>query len=175
MLPGICHSISDARKQLLAGHQYPRNHFSDMAAPERTMNATLTTVTAATTTTDRIGPRLTAFRQRPQQTRTQPAPTSTNIRRSRHHDIRTFSATTASEPTTNATHTATEEPTTSTRRTNYLKSYFKRATIGPYKETAMMMPTALNAGDRMNRPLPQSVPFLAYAPFASDFSKHEPS
>jgi hypothetical protein len=62
MLPGIRHSISEAWKVLRTGHQDIRNHFSDMAAPERTMNATLTTVTAASTTTDRIGPRPTAFR-----------------------------------------------------------------------------------------------------------------
>jgi hypothetical protein len=81
MLPVIRYNISEARKQLRSptGHQDIRTYLSDTAAPERTMNATLTTATAATTTTDRIGPRPTAMRQRPQQARTQPAPTSTDI------------------------------------------------------------------------------------------------
>ena len=36
------------------------------------------------------------------------------------------------------------------RRTNYLKATLaKRATSGPQKETAMMTPAALNAGDRI--------------------------
>jgi hypothetical protein len=51
-----------------------RAYFSDTVAPERNMNETLATTitTTANTTTDRIGPRLTEFRQRPQQPRTQP-------------------------------------------------------------------------------------------------------
>jgi hypothetical protein len=39
---------------------------------------------------------------------------------------------------------------TSRRSTNYLKpTLAKRATIGPQKETVMMTPAALNAGDRI--------------------------
>jgi hypothetical protein len=63
MLPVIRHSISEARKQLRTGHQDIRNYFSDAAAPDRTVNGTLTTATAQTNTTDRIGPRPTAIRQ----------------------------------------------------------------------------------------------------------------
>jgi hypothetical protein len=89
MLPAIRLSISAAQNQLRTGHQDIRTYFSDTVAPERNMNATVATATAtvATTTTDRIGPRRTDFRQRPQQPRILPATTSTNIRRSRHHYI----------------------------------------------------------------------------------------
>jgi hypothetical protein len=83
------------------------------------MNATLATATATTatttTTTDRIGPRPADFRQRPQQTRKQPATTSTSIRISRHHDIRNYlSITTAAGTSTHAMQAATEEPITPT-------------------------------------------------------------
>jgi hypothetical protein len=85
-------SISEAQNQLRTGHQDTRTYFYDTTEPERNMITTLATATAttATTTTDRIGPRRTGFRQRPQQTRIQPATTSTNIRRSRYQDIRNF-------------------------------------------------------------------------------------
>ena len=77
------------------------------------MNETLdtsTTTTIATTTTDRIGPRRTDIRQRPQQPKIQPAMISTNIRRSRYQDIRNFlSGATVAVTTTHATQTATEE------------------------------------------------------------------
>jgi hypothetical protein len=112
MLPTIRISISEAQNQLRTGHQDIRTYFSDTAAPERNMNETLatTTPTTATTTTDRIGPRRTDFRQRPQQTRKQPATTSTNIRRPRYQDIRNFlSGATVAVTTTHATQTATEE------------------------------------------------------------------
>ncbi len=66
--------------------------------------------TTATTTTDRIGPQRTDFRQRPRQPRIQPATTSTNIRRSRYQDIPNFlSGATVAVITTHATQTATEE------------------------------------------------------------------
>jgi hypothetical protein len=41
MLPIIRLSISEAQKQLRDGHQDIRTYFSDTAAPERNMNATL--------------------------------------------------------------------------------------------------------------------------------------
>jgi hypothetical protein len=85
MLPVIRHSISEARKQLRTGDQDIRTSFSDTAAPERTMNAALNPATASTTNTDRISSRPTAIRWRPQQTRTQPNPTS-----STGPDIMTF-------------------------------------------------------------------------------------
>jgi hypothetical protein len=66
--------------------------------------------TTATTTTDRIGPQRTDFRQRPRQPRIQPATTSTNIRRSRYQDIPNFlSGATVAVTTTHAAQTATEE------------------------------------------------------------------
>jgi hypothetical protein len=106
MLPVIRDSISEAWKQRRTGHQRIRTYFFDTAAPERTMNATLTTATSVTTTTDRIDLCPTGIRQRPQQTTqptpTQPTSTSTGIRWSRHHGIRTyFSATTAAVTTNN--------------------------------------------------------------------------
>jgi hypothetical protein len=66
------------------------------------MNATLATATATTTATiiDHIGPRPTAIRQRPQQTRNQPATTSNDIHRSRHHDFCTYFSTMAAAVTT---------------------------------------------------------------------------
>jgi hypothetical protein len=88
------------------------------------MNATLATATATATTIDRIGPHSTAIRQRPQQTRNQPATTSTDIRKSRHHDISTyFSATTAVVTTTNVRQAAAEEPTTSTANTGLGRTF----------------------------------------------------
>jgi hypothetical protein len=76
------------------------------------MNETLATATTtpANTTTDRIGPQRTEVRQRPQQPRTQPAATLTNIRRPRYQDIHNFlSRATAAVTTTHATQPATEE------------------------------------------------------------------
>jgi uncharacterized protein (DUF849 family) len=73
------------------------------------------TATTATTTTDRIGPRRTDFRQRPQHTRNKPATTSTNFRRSRYQDIRNYlSGATVAVTVTYATQAATEETITST-------------------------------------------------------------
>jgi hypothetical protein len=68
MFPVIHQSIREARAQLRTGHHNIRTYFSDTAEPERNMNATLTTATATIdiTTTDRIGPRRTDLRQRPQ-------------------------------------------------------------------------------------------------------------
>jgi hypothetical protein len=119
MLPTIRLSISEAQNQLRTGHQDIRTYFSDTAAPERNMNETLATTTMTTTTattiTDRIGPRQTDFRQPPQQTRNQPATTSTNIRRPRYQDICNFlSGTTVAVITTHATQTATEQTIAST-------------------------------------------------------------
>jgi hypothetical protein len=93
MLPTIRLSISEAQNQIRTRQQDFRTYLSDTAEPERNMNVTLATATATTdtTNTDRIGPRLTDFRQRPQQTRNQPATTtSTNICRSRYHNIRNY-------------------------------------------------------------------------------------
>jgi hypothetical protein len=75
MFPVIHQSIREARAQLRTGHHDIRTYFSDTAEPERNMNAMIDTATATidTTTTDRIGPRRTDLRQRPQQTRNQPA------------------------------------------------------------------------------------------------------
>ena len=112
MLPAIRRSISDAQNQICTGHQDIRTYFSDTAAPERNMNETLATAstTTANTTTDRIRPRRTEFRQRPQQPRPQPSTTLTNIRRPRYQDFRNLlSGATVAVIITHATQTATEE------------------------------------------------------------------
>jgi hypothetical protein len=117
MLPIIRLSISEAQNQIQTGHQDISTYFSDTAEPERNMNATLATATATTDTTniDRIGPRRTDFRQRYQQTRNQPATISTNIRRSRHHDICNYlSGATAAVTTKHSMQNNTEEPITPT-------------------------------------------------------------
>jgi hypothetical protein len=112
MQPTIRISISEAQNQLRTGHQDIRTFCSDTAATERSTNETLV---AANTTTDntatgRIGPRRTEVRQRPQQPRTQPAPSLTNIRRPRYQDIRNFlSKATAAVTTTDAMQNAMEE------------------------------------------------------------------
>jgi hypothetical protein len=147
MLPVIRHNISEAQKQLRTSHRDIRTYFSDTAAPERTMrNVTLATATATTTTTNRIGPRPTAIRKRPQQTRNQPAMTSTDIRKSRHHDIRTyFSATIAVVTTPYAMQVATEEPTTSTvsafSRLRTLRSRFQQPRTQSFRSNEVRLTT----------------------------------
>jgi hypothetical protein len=81
MFPVIRHSISEARTQHRTGHQDIRTYFYDTAAPIRTMNAALATAISPVSQT--VGPRPPAIRQRLQQARTQPALTSTDIRRCR--------------------------------------------------------------------------------------------
>jgi hypothetical protein len=113
MLSVIRDSISDARKQLRTGHQDIRTYFSDTAALERTMNVTLTTAIVATLPHTALTLAQPPF-ARDSADKNPAALTSTDIRRSRHHDIRTyFSATTAAEPIKNATQATTEELTDS--------------------------------------------------------------
>jgi hypothetical protein len=112
MQPIIRISISEAQDQLRTGHRDIRTFFSDTAATERNTNETLATANTMTdnTATGRIGPRRTEVRQRPQQTRTQPAPALTMIRRPGYQDIRNFlPRATAAVTTAHATQTATEE------------------------------------------------------------------
>jgi hypothetical protein len=123
-----------------------------MAAPERNMNETFatTTTTIVTTTTDRIGPRRTYFRQRPQQTRNQPATNSTNIRRPRYQYIRYFLSGAAVAVTiTQATQTA------------------------PRKEPSFLAVAPFFATLYSHRPLPRSILSLAYAAPTTDSSTHD--
>jgi hypothetical protein len=105
-------ALARRRTNFVPATKTSRTYFSDTAAPERNINETLdtTTTTTAANTTDRIGPRRTDFRQRPQQPRIQPATTLTNIRRSIYQDIRNFLfGTTVAVPTTHVAQTATDE------------------------------------------------------------------
>jgi hypothetical protein len=85
-------SISEAQDQLRTGHRDIRTFFSDTAATARNTNETLANANTTTdnTATGRIGPQRNEVRQRPQQTRTQPAPALTKIRRPGYQDIRNF-------------------------------------------------------------------------------------
>jgi hypothetical protein len=126
IFPVIRHNINEARTQHRTGDQDIRTYLSDTAVPKRAKNAMLTTTTAPTTITD-----LSALAHPPATSadKNQPALTSTDIRRSRHHDISTVLI---SLPQQRQNHPRT-------RRTPPCK----------------------------NRPLPQSVPSLVYAPFAT--------
>jgi hypothetical protein len=112
MQPIIRISISEAQDQLRTGHRDIRTFFSDTTATPRNTNETPAN---ANTTTDnkatgRIGPQRNEVRQRPQQTRTQPAPAFTKLRRPGYQDIRSFlHRATAAVTTAHATRTATEE------------------------------------------------------------------
>jgi hypothetical protein len=117
MQPTIRISTSEAQNQLRTGHQDIRTDFSDTAAPEQNTNETLATAntTTDTTATGRIGSQRITIRQRPQQTRTQPATTLSNSRRPRYRDIRNFlSDATAAGTIMHETQTATKETTTTT-------------------------------------------------------------
>jgi hypothetical protein len=205
MLPTIRLSISEVQNQLHTGQQDTRTYFSDTAEPERNTNATLATATAtiATTTTDRIGPRRTDFRHGPQQTRNQPATTSTNIRRSRYHDIRNYlSGDIVAVTTKHAMQSATEEPITPTdyifSRCRDLRNRLQPPRTQVTQDTAEEPTTStvntfssLRAlHNRFEHLRPQEtqapteepttstltvVPSLVYAQCATDFSQHEPS
>jgi hypothetical protein len=80
MLPTIRLSISEARNQILTGHQDIRTFLPIKAAPVRNPNATLATATTTIDSTkpNRIVPGRTNPRQRPKQKSNQPTTTPTN-------------------------------------------------------------------------------------------------
>jgi hypothetical protein len=148
----------------------------------------------------RTGSRRITIRQRPQQTRTQPATTLSNWRRPRYRDIRNFLyRATASGTTMHETQTATEEMIAPT---NYLISRCRaiRNRIQPPRSRAIQTPRKnrpihsttsspecvpyepdstnheprRHKQPRKNRPLPQPVPSLIYAHYATVFKQHEP-
>jgi hypothetical protein len=112
MQPTIRISTNEAQDQLSTGHRDIRTFFSDTTATPRN---TIETAANANTTTDntatgRIGPQRNEVRQRPQQTRTQPAPALTKFCRPGYQDIRNFLPRfAAAATTTHETQTATEE------------------------------------------------------------------
>jgi hypothetical protein len=112
MQPTIRISINEAQDQLRTGHRDIRTFFSDTIATPRT---TIETAADANTTTDntatgRIGPQRNEVRQRPQQTRTQPAPALTKFRSPGYQNIRNFlPRATAAVTTAHATQTVTDE------------------------------------------------------------------
>ena len=112
MQPTIRISIKEAQDQLRTGHRDIRTFLSDTTAtPRNTIetdaNANITT---DNTDTGRIGPQRNEGRQRPQQTRTPPAPALTKFRRPGYQDIRNFlHRAPAAVTTAHATQTATEE------------------------------------------------------------------
>jgi hypothetical protein len=96
--------FSEARNQILTGHQDIRTFLPIKAAPVRNLNATLATATATMNTTNphRIVPGRTnpRQRQRPKQKSNLPATTPTNTRRSSYQDIRHFTSGAKSTVTT---------------------------------------------------------------------------
>jgi hypothetical protein len=82
--------MKEAQDQLRTGHRDIRTFLSDTTV---TPQNTIETAANANTTTDntatgRIGPQRNEARQRPQQTRTQPAPALTKFRRPGYQNIR---------------------------------------------------------------------------------------
>jgi hypothetical protein len=113
MLPIIRLSISEARNQIITGHQDIHTFLPIKAAPVRNLNATLATATATIDTTNphRIVPGRTnpRQRQRPKQKSNLPTTTPTTTRRSSYQDIRHFtSGAKSTVATSQAMQTATE-------------------------------------------------------------------
>jgi hypothetical protein len=114
MLPTIRLSISEARNQIIIGHQDIRTFLPIKAAPVRYLSATLATVTATISTTNphRIVP---AGRTNSRQ-RQRPNTTSTNTRRSSYQDICHYtSAAKSTVATSTAMQTTTEASSDSSK------------------------------------------------------------
>jgi hypothetical protein len=203
MQPIIRISIHEAQDQLRTGHRDIRTVFSGSTATPRN---TIETPANANTTTDntatgRIGPQRNEVRQRPQQTRTQPAPALTKFRRPGYQDIRNFlPRATAAVTTAHASQTATEETIAPTNNLiarnrairNRLQTPRSQATQDTAEEPTNPLENAISRmralrarfqtpriqetqATTKNRPLPQTLPSLIYEHCATVFEQQQPS